>query len=47
MVTKKLSIVKRKKEKKRIYLKAEHELSYFIARQLGEIEATHKLMKPH
>ena len=32
---------------KRINLKAEHELSYFIACHLGEIEASHKLMKPH
>ena len=32
---------------KRINLKAEHELSCFIAYHLGEIEASHKLMKPH
>ena len=31
----------------RINLKAEHELSCFIAYHLGEIEASHKLMKPH
>ena len=32
---------------KRINLKAEHELSCFIAYHLGEIEASHKLMEPH
>lgn len=31
----------------RINLKAKHELSYFIACNLGEIEALHKLMEPH
>ena len=31
----------------RINLKVEHELSCFIACHLGEIEASHKLMKPH
>ena len=31
----------------RINLKAKHELSYFIACHLGEIEASHKLMEPH
>ena len=36
-----------KKEKKRINLKAEHELPCFITCHLGEIEASHKLMKPH
>ena len=35
------------KKKKRINLKAEHELSCFIACHFGEIEASHKLMKPH
>ena len=33
--------------RKRINLKVEHELSCFIACHLGEIEALHKLMKPH
>ena len=28
-------------------LKAKHELSCFIACHLGEIEASHKLTKPH
>ena len=32
---------------KRINLKAEHELSCFIACHLGEIEASHKLIEPH
>ena len=31
----------------RMNLKAEHELSGFIACHLGEIKALHKLMKPH
>ena len=31
----------------RINLKAEHELSCFIACHLGDIEASHKLMEPH
>ena len=31
----------------RMNLKAEHELSCFIACHLGEIESLHKLMKPH
>ena len=38
---------KKKNFEKRINLKAKHELSCFIAYLLGEIEASHKLMKPH
>ena len=44
VVTKKLSIFF---FIKRINLKAEHELSCFITRHLGEIEASHKLMESH
>ena len=36
-----------KKKEKRINLKAEHELPCFITCHLGEIEASHKLMKHH
>ena len=36
-----------KKKEKRINLKAEHELSYFITCHFSEIEALHKLMEPH
>ena len=32
---------------KRINLKAEQELSCFLACHLGEIEASHKLIEPH